>query len=76
MHFLSQVSTAPQADAQTIYSAWLLLKKRWVLTTMLSLGIPVMVLKQVGTLWAITISPELRHCHSLFSPALQELKTP
>lgn len=79
--FLSRVTIAPQARAQTIYSTWRVLKQGQVSATILSLGrihvgMPEVVLNQLGAQWSIAISPELRLCHSLSSPALQELKTP
>lgn len=79
--FFSWVNTAPQAYAQSIYSTGLVLKQRWVSATILSLGqihvgTPEVVLNQLGTQWSTIVGPELRLCHSLFSPALQELKTP
>lgn len=72
--FLSWVHILPHA--QTIYSAWLVLKQRWV-CTMLFLGrihldMPEMVLSQLVTQWSLQNSD----CATAISPGLQGLETP
>lgn len=79
--FFPKLVQHPKLMLKWSHSTQLILKQGLVSTAILALGrihagMPELALNQVGILWSITISPELRLSCSLFSPVLQELKIP